>query len=173
MEIPAIVPVIHGILSSAKKMLIDRKGMKPHDGNFQEQDSRNIDVSGDANQIVNVGSNATVEVHQSQSGDGSPEPLQKGAACPHLKPEFVGPSQYKAVGFWKNAKGYALTTVQGGGLAGTSECGFNCGTLISGQVPKSVEEEISKSIEAYCVDGDPYQPGPELMNFWRSRNLLH
>ena len=94
-------------------------------------------------------------------------------ACPHLKPEFVGPGQYKAVGFWKWAKGYADMSVEGGGWAGTRACGFDCCTLASGRIPECTDKENLRSIAAYCIDGDPSKPGQELMDFWRSRNLLH
>ena len=99
--------------------------------------------------------------------------LPKGAACPHLKPEFVGKGKYKAAGNWKRAKGFASMNVEGGGIAGTRECGFDCGKMVSGLLPQCQEEQDAKSIEAYCTDSDPSKPRKELVKFWRAHGLLH
>ena len=173
MDITATATVILSILGHVRKLFSTKKSKNLPRGGVHRPVTQDADGSGIGVQIVQVGGDATVAVHSSSTEDDSPTPLPKGAACPHLKPEFLGSGQYKAVGFWKWAKGYADMSVQGGNTAGTRECGFDCGKLASGLLPNCVHEANENSINFYCIDGDPLQPSKELMDFWRSRKLLH
>ena len=61
-------------------------------------------------------------------------------------------------------------SVEGGKLAGSRECGFDCGELVGGVLPDCVYKECERSINAYCTDGDPLQPSKELMDFGARAN---
>ena len=164
--------------TAALTILGSIRGLFSRSKNLQHRSAREnvdqeINSSGNGNQMIQARGNSTVTVHQSSSETPDSSPLPKGAACPHLKPEFIGTGGYRAVGFWIRAKGYAEMGVEDGKLAGSRECGFDCGELVGGVLPDCVYKECERSINAYCTDGDPLQPSKELMDFWCSRKLLH
>ena len=168
MEILAPVAAVLGIFAPATTILTRRKSRKPRSGGTQAHIAGDIDVSGDGNQIVQVAGNATFRVAQSPSDNDSPTPLPKGAACPHLKPEFVDNGRYKAVPNWKSLGGY--TSVDGD--VHSFKCLFDCGQTFGG-IKSYLDKRQDEAINAYCVDGDPSQPSDLLMKFWQERGLLH
>ena len=168
MEISAVVTAALGILSSATKMLARKKSKEPRCGDVQEQVTRDIDISGNRNQIVHVGGDATFGVPQSLLDDDSLIPLPKGAACPHLKPKFIGNGKYEAVPNWKYLGGYSTTE----GDLHWFKCLFECGETFSG-LKSHFDERRDEGINAYCVCSDPSQPSDLLMRFWQERGLLH
>ena len=147
--------------------------VKKSESNLPAQTTRDVDASGTGNPIIQAGRDATVAVHVTPSQGDDFSQLPKGAACPHLKPEMVSPGKYRAVGFWKPAQGWVFVPVEGDGIISTYECRLGCGHRVSGLIPKEIDLQDQKSINAYCINDDPSQPSKELIDFWRSRGLLH
>ena len=105
---------------------------------------------------------ATVSINDPTPASDNNYTPPPGAACPHLRPMYIGEGKYKAVGFW----------VMGGVTGKLSYCGLECGQAVT-RGNNMAAEVTDESLRHYCIDGDPEKPSDVLLGFWRRRGMLH